>query len=100
MKTFITLLRSALFAVPVAGMLASPAQAMPPIPAPSVPGTIVYASGNCHAVGMQHASRSGGQLLRATPEMRGGQRVCVIVVAMPARDGQRPRRTEIVVPDS
>ena len=29
---------------------------------------------------------------------RGGQQVCVIVVLVPGKDGQRPRRSEIVVP--
>lgn len=98
MKTFNTLLRKALMALPVAVTLAAPAHAIPPVQVPDRPPTIMYASGNCHAIGMQHAARSGGQLLRATPEIRGGQTVCVIVVAEPAREGQRPRRTEIVVP--
>lgn len=53
---------------------------------------------DCHAVGMRYAAQAGGQLARATPEIRGGQQVCVIVVLLPARDGQRPRREEIVVP--
>mgnify|MGYP000940903332 CR=1 FL=1 len=66
----------------LAGLLSSPAQSAP----------------DCHAVGQREASRVGGQLARATPENRGGQQVCVIVVLMPAKDGQRPRRNEIVVP--
>ena len=53
---------------------------------------------DCHAIGQRHAAQAGGQLARATPEMRGGQQVCVIVVLLPAKDGQRPRRSEIVVP--
>lgn len=63
-----------------------------------VPHASAQASGDCYALGAQYAAREGGQLARATPEIRGGQRVCVIVVLMPARDGQRPRRKEIVVP--
>lgn len=63
-----------------------------------VPPASAQASGDCYAIGTQQAAREGGQLARATSEMRGGQRVCVIVVLMPARDGQRPRRKEIVVP--
>ena len=59
---------------------------------------MAQASGDCYAIGMQQAAQEGGQLARATAEMRGNQQVCVIVVLMPARDGQRPRRKEIVVP--
>lgn len=66
----------------LAGPMASPAPAAP----------------DCHAIGQRYAAQAGGQLARATPEVRGGQQVCVIVVLMPARDGQRPRRNEIVVP--
>ena len=58
----------------------------------------VAQGGDCYAIGMRHAAAEGGQLARATAEMRGNQRVCVIVVLMPAKDGQRPRRKEIVVP--
>ncbi len=58
----------------------------------------VAQGGDCYAVGMQHAAREGGQLARANSEMRGNRRVCVIVILMPAKDGQRPRRKEIVVP--
>jgi predicted secreted Zn-dependent protease len=84
----------------MAGMLASSAMAVP-LAVPSVPAAasmIVPVSGDCYAIGMQQAAQVGGQLARATPEVRGGQQVCVIVVLMPARDGQRPRRSEIVVP--
>ena len=62
------------------------------------PPSAAQASGDCYAIGMQRAAQEGGQLARATSENRGGQQVCVIVVLMPARDGQRPRRKEIVVP--
>ena len=69
-------------------LIAAPAQAS---------GTQV-ASNDCYGIGMQQASQRGGTLARATPETRGGQRVCVIVILLPARDGQRPRREEVVVP--
>ncbi|MEO3998566.1 hypothetical protein [Mesorhizobium sp. CAU 1732] len=61
-------------------------------------GEFMVASGDCYSIGAQQAAQLGGQLARATPETRGGQTVCVIVVLMPAKDGQRPRREEIVVP--
>lgn len=71
-----------------------------PLSAPSAPAgnAVVPVQGDCYAIGMQQAAQVGGQLARATPEVRGGRQVCVIVILMPARDGQRPRRQEIVVP--
>lgn len=100
MNTFFTLLRKATIGLTVASLLASPALAMP-LPAPAAPAAsaeVILASGDCYAIGMQQAAQAGGQLARATQEVRGGRQVCVIVVLMPARDGQRPRRNEIVVP--
>lgn len=67
----------------------------------AVPATsqrIQLAQGDCYAVGQQIAAENGGTLAKATPEDRGGQQVCVIVVLVPGQDGQRPRRAEFVVP--
>ena len=82
MKTFRPFLLALSAGLALAGGHAAPAAAAP----------------DCHAIGQRHAAQAGGQLARATPETRNGQEVCVIVVLMPARDGQRPRRNEIVVP--
>lgn len=82
MKTLRTLFPALIAGLVLAGPLASPVAAAP----------------DCHAIGQRYAAQAGGQLARATPEVRGGQQVCVIVVLMPAKDGQRPRRNEIVVP--
>lgn len=83
----------------IGGLLAA-AVSMPMASAetPAASYQIAQGSGNCHAIGQRYAAQAGGQLARATPEVRGGQQVCVIVVLLPARDGQRPRREEIVVP--
>lgn len=56
------------------------------------------AAADCYAVGQRVAAQNGGTLARASAANRGGQAVCVIVVVVPARDGQRPRRMEVVVP--
>lgn len=93
MNTFRTLARMVMAGLLAAGLLV-PAAAEPA----ASPFETAQASGDCYAIGMQQAAQAGGQLARATAEVRGGQRVCVIVVLMPARDGQRPRRNEIVVP--
>jgi hypothetical protein len=66
--------------------------------APATPQRIQLAQGDCYAVGQQIAAENGGTLAKATPEDRGGQQVCVIVVLVPGQDGQRPRRAEFVVP--
>jgi hypothetical protein len=46
----------------------------------------------------QAAPLSGGTLARASSSSQGGRPVCVIVVLVPGKEGQRPRRREIVVP--
>lgn len=81
MKTLRSALCLLFASLSLAGLLAAPAHAA-----------------DCHAIGQRHAAQAGGQLARATPEVRDGQQVCVIVVLLPAKDGQRPRRSEIVVP--
>jgi hypothetical protein len=63
-----------------------------------VVATTPAAAANCYSVGQQVAAQNGGQLAKATPATRQGKSVCVIVVLIPAKDGQRPRRAEIVVP--
>lgn len=66
-----------------------------PAPAPSMrPG----GGGNCFAVGQRIAAQNGGQLANANVSVRGGQRVCVVVVLVPGRGGERPRRQEFAVP--
>ncbi|MCO6388623.1 hypothetical protein GTK01_16580 [Aliihoeflea sp. 40Bstr573] len=66
--------------------------------APGTPQRVQLVQGDCYAIGQQVAAQNGGTLAKATPEDRGGQQVCVIVVLVPAQDGQRPRRAEFVVP--
>lgn len=58
----------------------------------------VKAAGDCYAIGQQVAAENGGTLARATPATQDGQPVCRIVVLLPAKEGERPRRAEFVVP--
>ena len=97
MKTFGSHLRTATLALATAGLLASQATAMPVIQ-PSADEPVVLAAGDCYAIGQQVAAQNGGTLAKASQSTRGGQQVCVIVVLVPGKDGQRPRRSEIVVP--
>ncbi len=56
------------------------------------------AAADCYSIGQRVASENGGQLAKARPANRRGKDVCVIVVLIPAKAGQRPRRAEIIVP--
>ncbi|WP_182479640.1 MULTISPECIES: hypothetical protein [Bartonella] len=53
---------------------------------------------DCAEVGKRIASRQGGMLTRSTPIMRDGENMCVVVIVVPAHNGKRPRRVEVVVP--
>ncbi|MBX3531660.1 MAG: hypothetical protein KF849_13715 [Rhizobiaceae bacterium] len=56
------------------------------------------ASGDCRAIGQQKAAELGGTLADAHVENRGGQNVCVGVVLVPARDGERGRQVSFAEP--
>jgi hypothetical protein len=56
------------------------------------------AQSDCHSVGEQVAAEMGGQLARAVPGERDGKNVCIVVVLQAGQAGERPRRTEVVVP--
>ncbi|MBE7183658.1 MAG: hypothetical protein INR68_04530 [Methylobacterium mesophilicum] len=53
---------------------------------------------DCYSIGMQIAQENGGTLARAASVSRGDARVCLIVVLVPGKDGERPRRAEFEVP--
>lgn len=101
MNLFLSIFRPALLAICSAGLLASQAFAMS-LPAPDAVtvanGTIVAVASDCYAVGQQVAAQKGGTLAKASQSTQGGQPVCVIVVLVPGKEGERPRRSEVVVP--
>lgn len=87
------------------GVAALLAGTVPPASAaafPAVPlaraALAVPASADCYSIGQRVAAQNGGQLGKATATVQGGKPVCVVVVLFPAKDGERPRRTQIVVP--
>lgn len=92
MDTFRTLLRSAVITVCAAGLFAG-------APARADDQPILLAAGDCYGIGQQIAAENGGTLAKASQSTQGGQSVCVIVVLVPGKDGQRPRRQEFVVPN-
>ena len=74
-----------------------------PLPVPDAPPSaelFQLAAGDCYAIGQQVAAQQGGTLAKASPATEGGQPVCRIVVLLPGKDGQRPRRAEFVVPQN
>jgi len=100
MKTLRSHFRTATLALCAAGLFASQAMAMPVIAPGQDSSPIVLAASDCYAIGQQVAEQNGGTLAKASQSTRGGQAVCVIVVLVPGKDGQRPRRSEIVVPQN
>lgn len=80
-----------------AAMAATQAPATP-LEAPEQAEPAIMAQTDCYAIGQQVAAQSGGTLARASSSSQGGRPVCVIVVLVPGKEGQRPRRREIVVP--
>ncbi|KAA0971060.1 hypothetical protein FPY71_11485 [Aureimonas fodinaquatilis] len=59
---------------------------------------ILIAQGSCSAAASQAAAQSGGQVLSVTMAQQGGRTVCVVTLLVPGRDGGRPRRTTVTVP--
>jgi hypothetical protein len=90
-------IRSATAALCAAAFLAAEASAMP-IAAPKKADLFTTVASGCYAIGQQVAAQNGGTLAKASQSNRGGKPVCVIVVLVPGKNGQRPRRTEVVVP--
>ena len=89
MKSLIRHFRSSVIALATALAFTAPSLAEEPI---------LLAQADCYAIGQQVAAERGGKLARASEANKGGRPVCVLVVLVPGKDGQRPRRTEIVVP--
>lgn len=96
MRTLRSHFRTATLAL-CAGLIAAPASAAP---AAAQDEPVVVAAADCYAIGQRVAEQNGGTLAKASQSTRGGQPVCVIVVLVPGKDGQRPRRSEIVVPQN
>lgn len=55
-------------------------------------------SSDCYSVGEEVAAQKGGALARAIASTQDGRDMCIVVVLIPASDGQRPQRAEILVP--
>lgn len=82
------------------GSVAAAVALSPPAAAQEAEGrqAVQVAQSDCYSIGQQVASEKGGTLAKASQAEQDGRAVCVIVVLVPGKNGQRPRRTEIVVP--
>ncbi len=59
---------------------------------------VVTVEGDCYAVGEDKAAELGGTLAKARPDVDGDIPVCRLVIVVPGKDGERPKRVELVVP--
>lgn len=84
-------------ALAAAALLASQVAAQP-IGRPERIDPFVTVQADCYSIGQEIAAQNGGTLARASQSEQGGQTVCVIVVLVPGKDGERPRRQQFVVP--
>lgn len=103
MNTLLSIFRRATLTLAAAGLLVSQALALPGVGLPAMPDradALLEVASDCYAIGQQVAAQNGGTLAKASQSTQGGQPVCVIVVLVPGKDGQRPRRSEIVVPQN
>lgn len=98
MNKFRADIRSVVLALVASTLTLAQATATPAFTPPVVPALVQSVQADCYSIGQQVAAENGGTLARASASNRGGQPVCVIVVLVPGKNGQRPRRAEFVVP--
>lgn len=97
------MMKNTLFSLPLAALISASgvfhAGAVPIAPDASQNSALLQlAAADCSQVGQQVAESQGGTLARATSQTQNGREVCVIVVLIPGKDGERPRRVEVAVP--
>jgi hypothetical protein len=61
-------------------------------------GPLLVQGADCYAVGEQKASELGGALASADDAVQNGNAVCRIIVVVPAQNGERAKRVELIVP--
>jgi hypothetical protein len=99
MATFTTYMRRLAATAAVLAFAISEAAATPVVlPGAADAAPVQLAAADCFAIGEQVAAQYGGTLAKASASNRGGQTVCHIVVLVPGKDGQRPRRVQVDVP--
>ena len=82
----------------IALLVSAPAAVAAPVAVPlDAPALVQPVAANCNAIAQQMAAQYGGKA-RATLQNRGGQQVCVVVIVVQGKNGQRGERIEVVVP--
>lgn len=61
-------------------------------------GVTLAEAADCRSAGQRVAEEQSGELAKAEPQKKDGQPVCVVVVIVPGRNGEKPRRVEVAVP--
>lgn len=59
--------------------------------------TIPSIAADCLTTGQQYALEQGGTLTKADRATIAGKEVCVIVVLVPGKDGERPKRLSVEI---
>lgn len=69
---------------------------------PQQPGAadmpLLVQGGDCYAIGEAVAAQNGGTLASANDAQQNGTPVCQVIIVVPAKEGERPKRMEIIVP--
>ncbi|GEM_PF-1464782 len=94
MKHLSQILGSALLLPALAAGPAVAANFAAPVEAPA---RSIQIAANCNAVAQEVGAQYGGRA-KGTAESRGGQEVCVVVVVVEGKKGERGQRIEVVVP--
>jgi len=63
-----------------------------------MPSVTLAQSADCTSIGQRVAADQAGQLTKSTPAVQNGQNVCIVVVIVPGKGEEKPRRVEIAVP--
>lgn len=60
--------------------------------------TIELAADNCFAAGQRYAAQQASTLVAAEAASRNGQPVCKVVILTQAKNGERPKREVVYIP--
>jgi len=61
-------------------------------------GVTTAKAADCGAAGQRVAEEQSGAVAKTELQTKDGQPVCVVVVIVPGRNGEKPRRVEVAVP--
>ena len=89
---------SSLAAIALLGAGASGFPDVAPAQAAAGERVVQVAAADCYRTAQRVAAERGGRVHSAEAATRGGRTVCVIVIVVPGREGQRGRVVEVEVP--